>query len=401
MKKTLLIIASALVMSIAAKADEFVPGWYLGIKGGAQYTAGETSFGKLISPAAALNAGYQFTRTVGLRADIAAWQGKGYMPLIDKGYKYNYGQLGFDVTFNLIDMFSKNYKRHIVNPYIFAGLGGVLGFNNKEVKALEEAYPLGVNTYNRWEGTTLSPLGRLGLGVDFKVSDRVAINLELTDNVMADKMNSKKGEALKLGKDGRFDFDYNISALLGVKIALGETEGTRAAAAAAAALAAEQAAKEAAAALAAQRAAEQAAAEKAAAEAAAKAAAEKAAAEAAAAEAARLAAIPVELKNENILFNLDKSYIRKSEKAKIAEIVEILTANPAARVELTAHADKNTGNPTHNWGLSERRVKSVAKALKDAGIDESRIKTAFKGDTDNQFPTPAQNRVCVAVVYNK
>ena len=78
MKKFFLVIASAAILSLNANAEEyFAPGWFIGIKGGAQYTVGESSFGTLISPTAAINVGYQFRPWVGLRADISGWQGKG------------------------------------------------------------------------------------------------------------------------------------------------------------------------------------------------------------------------------------------------------------------------------------------------------------------------------------
>ena len=76
MKKAFLVITSVLVLATSAFAqDVFYPGFQLGIKGGASHTVGETDFGKLISPAAALDLGYQISPVFGLRADISGWQG--------------------------------------------------------------------------------------------------------------------------------------------------------------------------------------------------------------------------------------------------------------------------------------------------------------------------------------
>jgi len=456
MKKTILLIASALVLSLSANAEDyFAPGWYIGVKGGAQYTAGEGKFTNLISPNAAVNVGYQFTPVFGLRADINAWQGKGWMPIMEKGYKFGYAQGAIDATFNFIDMFSKTKRAHIVNPYIFVGFGGMYGFDNKESKALAKENPAGVpeevttSPYN-WD-KTFSALGRLGLGVDFKVGKRCAISLEVTDNAFSDKMNAKNGQF-------KPDFDYNISALLGVKVALGdqtkhaekyaskkaakkatkagksdaEVAAAAAAASAAAALAApkranfcngksvDEIAAEAAAAEAARIAAEKAAAEKAAAEAAARAAAEKAAREAAekaarekaaAEEAARRAndpdyaercAIEEEAKDaldfQNIMFDLNKSRIRAAEQQKINSIIKTLKENPTAKVKVTGYADRATGKPKYNMDLSKKRAQVVTDAIKAEGIAADRIITKYKGDTVNPYPTPEENRVDVCIV---
>ena len=241
MKKILVAAVVAVMACLSANAQqyEFVPGWYVGAQGGVQYTAGESTFANLLSPTGSLLAGYQFTPWFGLRGNINGIQGKGWMTIPNEGYKFNYGQIALDATIGLSDFGA--YTPHLVNPYIFIGAGGIFGFNNEEVKALEEKYPTTVNTYNRWEGVTPSFLARLGAGVDFRLSDRILLGLEIADNAFHDKMNSKKGEVEP------YDFDWNLSAQLGLKFALGETykdryEAAQAAAAAEAArLAAEKA----------------------------------------------------------------------------------------------------------------------------------------------------------------
>lgn len=442
MKKFILIIASALVLGISARAEDsstkaagqyFAPGWFIGVQGGAQYTAGEVAFKDLISPVAAFNFGYQFQPWFGLRANIAGWQGKGFAYIPNQnwsGYKFNYAQIGVDAMFNICDWFDKQPRKHVVNPYIFVGLGGAYGFNNKEVTPIAGK---GLNLPYVWD-KMFTGLGRFGFGIDFKVGKRTMIGLELTDNVMSDKLNSKKGEAMKLGNSGYLDFDYNISLLLGVKVALGDqgksaqnyaaktaakkarkagkndAEIAAAAAAATAAVAgstslaahfakaapvvAEPAEVKTAGPTEAELAAAKAEADRLAAE---KAAAEKAAAEKAAAEKAAAAAAEAR-KTQNIFFDLNKADIRDSEKEKIDILVDFLNADPAAKVRITGHADKATGNSKINMSLSERRAKAVTKALIDKGIDKSRVSYEYKGDTANPFDTPELNRVSICVV---
>ena len=99
----------------------------------------------------------------------------------------------------------------------------------------------------------------------------------------------------------------------------------------------------------------------------------------------------------NIYFDLDKTFIRESEQPKIDQLISVMKQYPEAVVSISGYADKETGNPKHNMGLSERRADRVAKALINAGIDASRITTAFYGDTVRVSPVQVENRVSVCV----
>ena len=74
----------------------FEPHWYIQLQGGAQYTTGEAKFGDLISPTVQGAIGYQFSKAIGARLAINAWQGKaGYQKVVtdivgDCNYKYTY-----------------------------------------------------------------------------------------------------------------------------------------------------------------------------------------------------------------------------------------------------------------------------------------------------------------------
>lgn len=389
MKKALLIISSVLVLAVSANAQEtFYPGWQLGVKGGAIYSAGEAPFNQLVSPIFGVNAGYQFNPWFTLRGEVEAYQSKGAIVTTTVNpYKFNYAQLDLDGVFDICNMF--NYKStRLFSPYVFAGIGGNVRFNNGEaVNAFKQA---GFSTEYLWDKSTPSFTGRVGAGVDIRLSDAVKIALEFVDNMYSDKFNSKKNYDTK-----GFDFDYNLGAMIGLKFTFGQAGKKAAAEAAAAAaaakaeadrIAAEKAAAEAAAAKAA---AERAAAEKAAAE---KAAAEKAAAEKAAAE--RAAARHIE---ENVLFVIGKTNIRKSEDEKIQNIVNIMNQYPEAVVSVTGYADKNTGYPELNMRLSQKRAENVAKAIEKAGISADRISVNYVGDTQKVSDTPSQNRVAVCI----
>ena len=130
MKKTLLAIAVLLLASGAMLGqekeksyDEFSGHWLITVQGGIGQTVGETSLGDLISPAASLYFGYQFTPVWGLRAGLSGWQAMG--AVVDARtsvYKFNYLQGNIDVLVDLCGIAGYRVSR-AVSPYLFAGVG--------------------------------------------------------------------------------------------------------------------------------------------------------------------------------------------------------------------------------------------------------------------------------------
>ena len=388
LKSLTLILAVALGAQVAfaqqSKSDpsvEFNPHWYGQIQGGAAYTIGETAFKDLISPAGALSLGYQFTPVVGLRFNAAGYQGKGAVVYPSEVYKFNYLQGALDLTINLGQVFGYKHDR-VFNPFVFLGGGAAYGFNNGATKVTKtnpkEYFAL------LWEKKLITPAVRLGLGADFRLSDAVALTLEVNDNLLSDKFNSKRV--------GHPDFQFN--ALAGLKINFGKTTRPSAKylaelAAAEAAAAAEKARLEAE--RLAKLAAEKAAAEKAAAE---KAAADKLAAEKAAAE--KLAA---EMRQVNTFFTINSSVISDEEAAKLIRYIDWLKANPDVNLAIAGHADKGTGNKRINQRLSEERAAAVKAFLMERGIAESRIVSVVaNGDRIQPFEENDLNRVVISTI---
>ena len=388
LKSLTLILAVALGAQVAfaqqSKSDpsvEFNPHWYGQIQGGAAYTIGETAFKNLISPAGALSLGYQFNPTLGVRFNAAGFQGKGAVVSPLEVYKFNYLQGAFDLTLNLAQLFGYKHDR-VFNPFVFIGGGAAFGFNNGATKVSKtnpkEYFAL------LWEKNMITPVARVGLGADFRLSDAVSLTLEVNDNVLSDKFNSKKV--------GHPDFQFN--ALAGLKINFGKTTRPSAKylaelAAAEAAAAAEKARLEAE--RAAKLAAEKAAAEKAAAE---KAAADKLAAEKAAAE--KLAA---EMRQVNTFFTINSYVISDEEAAKLIRYIDWLKANPDVNIAIAGHADKGTGTKRINQKLSEQRAAAVKDFLVERGIAESRIVSVVaNGDRIQPFEENDLNRVVISTI---
>ena len=394
MKRLTMIAASLLLLGGVASAQqsktdetlEFRPHWSLNVQGGVAHTRGENQFTELLSPAAQLSATYRFHHAMGVRFGLGGWQGKG-AALMDNGYQgysYQFAQLNADYILDLAGVFGGFNHKRVVSPYLLAGVGAGYGFNNEQAAAYKEE----LEYY--WDSKMFAPIGRAGLGVDFRLGECVSLGLEGNANILTDRFNSKKAD----------NVDWQFNVLAGLSIRFGKNtrpskayaEKVAAAEAAAAAAAAEAAARAEAERLAAEKAAaEKAAAEKAARE---KAEAERLAAERAAAERAAKAAE----NSDNVFFTIGSYYIRKAEGDKLVKLADWMKANPDFNVSLVGYADKETGTPKGNERLSANRARVVKERLVKLGVEESRIMTAYKGDTVQPFAENAKNRVVICTL---
>lgn len=338
-----LVMCTAPVFAQAAnkqEKSEFNPHWFMQVQAGASYTLGEGPFGKLVSPAAALSAGYQFSPVWGLRFGLSGWQSKGAWVSPQTTYQYKYLQGNVEATLDLANLFGRFNPRRTVNPYLFAGVGLNGAFDNDEANALNDSgYRLG----NIWSGSKVFVAGRLGLGVNFRLSDCVLFGVEVNANMLSDKYNSKKA--------GNLDWQFN--ALGGFTFRFGKNhKKARTAAVVSAPVEEKPAVKE-----------------------------TPVPAPAAVAER------PAELR-ENIFFRIGSSQLRTTEEAKVGALVEYLKANPEANVEILGYADAATGSHAVNLKISKLRAESVAA---------SRISAEGRGDTAQPFPGVEKNRVSICI----
>ncbi|MCQ2334352.1 MAG: OmpA family protein [Paludibacteraceae bacterium] len=373
MKKSKLFLAVALCAASinlfaqeeAAKPEvEFNPHFFIQLQGGAEETVGETSFLKLISPNAQLGIGYQFTPVWALRLSAQGWESKGAVHGTDV-YDWNFVAPQLDVLVNLTNI--AGFKKRICDVNLIAGAAANIGFNNGAWKYKNEP----IMEYY-WAGTQVLPVGRVGLGVDFRLHDYVGLGLEATTNMLSDKYNSKKA--------GNIDWYFN--ALVGLKFYIGKSYKEKEVvvedklptkdelALAEAQAAAEKAQKERDAAI------------------------EEA--KAARAAAAAAAAAPVEKKIE-IFYPIRGSEIKGVEAEKLQSMIDFLKEHKDAKVDVRSYADKNTGNPTINLKYSQLRAEAVAKIMEQAGISADRITVTALGDTVQPFVENDKNRVTIAV----
>lgn len=75
---------------------------------------------------------------------------------------------------------------------------------------------------------------------------------------------------------------------------------------------------------------------------------------------------------KTILFEFDKSLVRKNSFGELESIVNILNTHPEAKVSLSGHTDA-VGTEFYNVGLSKNRVNAVRDFLIMNGIEENRI----------------------------
>ncbi|MBR6721091.1 MAG: OmpA family protein [Alistipes sp.] len=390
---TLTLIAMCCCVSVFAgrpqsKTDEtveFRPHWDIQLQGGAAYTLGESSkFTDLVSPAAFLSTNYKFHPAMGVRFGLGGWQGKGIYIEEKDVYKYNFAQLFADYKLDLSTLIGGYNHKRVCGVYVFAGISGMYGFNNREVNEIAASLPSWSEQFEyKWDERAFFT-GRLGLGLDFRVSKRVNLNLEANAEMLSDHFNSKRADNL----DWQFNLLAGVSVGFGDKTSESRVWREKVEAEEAARIAAERA--EAERREAERRENERLENERREAERIRK---EQEAAELAAKKAAAERAAKIEENSDNVFFLIGSSYIRKAELEKVNKLAEWMKANEDFNLCIIGHADKETGSAKGNMKLSEQRVNNVKKALVKAGIPESRIVADFKGDTVQPFEENAKNRV--------
>ena len=100
--------------------------------------------------------------------------------------------------------------------------------------------------------------------------------------------------------------------------------------------------------------------------------------------------------SKNILFEFDKSLIRKASFGDLESVINILKQNPSLKISLQGHTDA-TGNELYNTDLSKNRVNAIRDFMIMNGIKSNRILVNYFGEkkpkVDNStVPGRALNR---------
>ena len=331
----------------------FNPHWSLQMQVGAGYTIGEATSGKdLISPAAAINAGYSFSPVFTLRFGASGWQGRGAWVSPYSKYKYNYLQGNVDAVFSLTNLVCGFNPARTLDFYGFVGAGLNCAFHNNEAVSLANS---GIGFEKLWTGRRLSIAPRAGLGLNIWVSQRVALTVEANANMLPDHFNSKRGS----------NFDWQYNGLVGVTVRFGSNSRVIPAVYEEVPAPAPAPAPE--------------------------------PEPAPAPKPEPVVVEKVEPMQIDVFFVINSSRVRKDEMAKVEELVAFMKAHPGTKVTVTGYADKGTGSAAYNMKISRMRAESVADALRAAGISADRIIVDAKGDTQQPFEVNNRNRVAIAV----
>ena len=381
MKKTIMSLLLFLgVLSASAQAEQkgtteyvFQPHWYITLQGGGQYTLGEGKFSDLLSPTAQIGVGYNFSKVIGLRLAVNAWQSKGVIKLDDNDiaagleyegkWKWNYVAPSLEFTFNLSNIICKYNPKRLLNVYALIGGGANIAFKNDEAQDVEKqiaayqnanwVYDNSQNMRYLWDGTKVRPFGKAGLLFDFRVSDKVSINIEGNANTLSDKYNSKKA--------GNWDWYFN--ALAGVKINLGKTYTTKFTPDPEPEIRYVEKVVE-----------------------------------KVVEVPAKVEVKPIEKMRRDIFFTINSYKVRETEAEKIKDIADYLKQNPNAKVEVTGYADAGTGNNRINDRLAKQRADVVVKALiNEYNISADRISFDSKGSRVQPFAENDLNRVTICI----
>ena len=363
------VIALSCVSASAQEADKtvnvFTPHWYAQAQVGGQYTLGEIGFGKLLSPNVQVGIGYNFNKVVGARFSLNTWQSKAGQNVAGNVYKWkwNYVAPMVDATFNLTNLFCEYNPDRLVEVGVFGGIGANIAWGNDEAADAQKAILAGAGKNlaevqapleNLWDGTKTRFVARVGANVDFRVSDRVKLGVELSANTLSDKYNSKKA--------GNPDWYFN--ALVGVKVALGETHTTKV-------IPAPKPVEKII---------------------------ERIIEKPAPAPAPKVETKVVEENfRRDIFFPIGNTNIAKSQSTKIAEIVEYMKENPDAKITLTGYADKGTGSAAFNDKIAARRAQTVYNTLAAKGVAKSRMIKESKGCRVQPFEENDMNRVTICI----
>ena len=388
MKFKSILLSSLLALGCtAASAQEaktvnvFNPHGYLQVQIGGQETLGEIGFGDLLSPNVQVGYGYNFNKVVGARVSLNAWQSKAGQEFLGQTYKWkwNYVAPMVDATFNLSNLFCGFNPNRLVNVGVFAGIGANIAWGNDEATTaqsnmktaytnlINSAYGTTTPEANKvaksdpalsylWDGSKVRLTGRVGANVDFRVSERVSLGLEVSANTLNDRYNSKKA--------GNSDWYFN--ALVGAKFTLGKTYTTKT-------IPAPKPVEK--------------------------------IIERIIEKPAPAPAPKTETKQEaveenfrrDIFFPIGNSNIAKSQTTKIAEIVTFMKENPDAKITLTGYADKGTGSAAFNDKIAARRAQTVYNTLAAKGVAKNRMIKKSMGSRVQPFEENDMNRVTICI----
>lgn len=93
---------------------------------------------------------------------------------------------------------------------------------------------------------------------------------------------------------------------------------------------------------------------------------------------------------QDILFDFDKSTIRKESNPKLDAAAEIIKSSNGGTFLITGHTDKK-GSEAYNLRLSQRRAYAVVQALEARGVNDTQLKSKGVGEAEATVAENASN----------
>lgn len=377
--KKILAIAFVSAAGLTAAAQEgnsetvFNHHWFVQAQGGISTDIGEISTGNLISPHVQIAGGYQFTPVWGLRLAVSGWEsraGSNLNSLLTKEevqyrWKWNYIAPMADVSCDLTNWIGGYKPSRLVSVGLLAGLGANIAWNNCEAAeansliATNMLYPAGTDVAfleYLWCGTKARFVGRAGAFLDFHISKRVDLGIEVTANTLSDRYNSKKAN----------NTDWYFNGLAGIRVRLGKVNKKVARPVIPTERLVERIVER----------------------------------DTIVVEKEKTVTVngEREIMRREIFFTIRDSEVDRTEMLKIEEVAAYLKKYNDAKLSLTGYADKGTGNPELNMMYAQKRAEFVRDLfINKFGISADRITMEAKGDSEQPHLINDLNRVCICV----
>ena len=351
--------------------NSFWDNWF--VQGGIQWSAfySDEEFGTGLTkspfksfrsnPQVSVAVGKWFTPGIGLRTKVSGIWGKSVTDDDDKGNGMKFWNAQEQIMFNISNMIT-GYNPHRFYSFIpFVGAG--LARN-----CSENIYAMGLSA---------------GLINQMRISNRVAMNVELGWNIMESKFDGTKS---KVGKSMYKNFDNNLYAEVGVTFNIGRTRWKKSPDMNAVA-ALHKSQLDALNAVLAERNAEN----------------ERLGRELAEARSVKQPEEKCHIVNKvkasplSIFFAIGSSEIADNENIVNLKSLADFSKNNNARLMVTGYADNGTGTDEFNARLSEQRASAVADRLAEMGVRRSNIKVVANGGVDTLTPHSYNRRVIVEI----
>lgn len=195
----LLLLTVILFPVISLQAQEivpkgFTPYWQVNINGGTSLFFGDIKE-KPIIPLSKNNnewrlgggliVGYQFSRVFGLRGQALYGQLAGTKRSLDRYFEGDYIEFNLNTTIDLNNLFGKKRSDRLVSAYLLVGVG-ITNYNSTfyNLSTGTKIGYIGFGSGSGIKGRTLEGILTGGVGVNFRLNNRLTINFETANRIM-------------------------------------------------------------------------------------------------------------------------------------------------------------------------------------------------------------------------